>query len=133
MEPYLYNRQLSFEVDTVSIFGQIVVGATGAVASFAGGGIKAVTKETAAGQYTIELTKKFDRLLALKVTPVKATASSVLQVQAITADLQGDFRSDGKVVIQCLDETPAAVNPASGEILLVEIVARRSSVGPFDA
>jgi hypothetical protein len=133
MEPYLYDRNLSFEVDTVTVYGQITVGAAGAVASFKGGGIADVVKETAAGQYTITLKKKLARLLGVKITPVKATATGIVQTQVISADLQGDFTGDGKVVIQCLDETPAAVNPASGEILLIEIIARRSSVGPFDA
>jgi hypothetical protein len=130
----LYDRTLAYETELVKIYGSIVVGAAGAVTSFQGGGFESVTKETAAGNYTIGLKHAYDRLLFVNVVPVKATVSDVASVQVLNAPatLQATFKG-GEVVIQLLDEAGAAVNAASGEVLLVEITARRGSVGPYDA
>lgn len=130
----LYDRTLAYETELVKLYGSITVGAAGAVTSFQGGGIESVTKETAAGNYTIKLKHQYDRLLFVDVKPVKATVSDVAAVQLLKApaDLQDDFKAGG-VVIQLLDAAGAAVNAASGEVVLFEITARRGSVGPYDA
>jgi len=130
----LYDRTLAYETELVKLYGSLVVGASGAVTSFQGGGIESITKETAAGNYTIKLKHQYDRLLFVEVKPVKATVSDVTSCQILKApaNLQADFKA-GDVVIQLLDADGAAVNAASGEAILFEITARRGSVGPYDA
>ena len=130
-----YRNYNTLEVDVVNLFGSIVIGAAGAVTSFQGGGIKSVTKEATAGQYTIELTDLFARILgaSFESLAVGPTLVGKLQILNDPATFQADVKADGKITIQCLDFAGAAVNPASGEAILVDIKARQSKIGRYDA
>lgn len=134
-DAYLYKNSMSYEADTVKIYGSIVVGASGAVASFAGGGISGVVKETAAGQYSITLADRLNRLLFVSGMVVQDAISTVASLQVLEdpADLQTDVKADGTFAIQLVDETLTAVNLASGAELKLEITVRRTSVGIYDA
>lgn len=129
------NRMYSPEADVVSLFGSISIGAAGAVSSFQGGNISNVVKEATAGQYSITLSEKYQRLLSVQCMPVIAASASgvaTIEVLEAPASLQSDFKADSTFKIQLYDETLAAADAASGTQLLVEIKVRRSSVGPFD-
>jgi len=130
-----YKNPYTLEVDTVTLFGEINVGAAGAVSSIAGAGISGVTKEVAAGQYTIALDDQFARFFGIKVLGVDDAALTFGQVQVFQdpATLQADIKSSGEIVIQLLDFAGVAVDAASGTKLLVEIVLRQSSIGRYDA
>lgn len=134
-DAYLSKSSLSYELDTVKIYGSVVVGTSGAVASFAGGGVSGVVKETAAGQYSVTLTDRLNRLLFVSGMVVQGTISTVahLQVLEAPASLQADVKGDNTFKIQLVDEALAAVNLASGAELKLEITVRRSSVGVYDA
>lgn len=134
-DAYLYKNSMQYEADTVKLYGSIVVGAAGAVASFAGGGISGVVKETAAGQYSITLADRLNRLLFVSGMVVQGAISTVanLQVLEVPADLQTDVKADRTFKIQLVDETLTAVDLASGAELKLEITVRRTSVGPYDA
>jgi hypothetical protein len=129
-----YRNYNTLEVDVVNIFGQLNIGAAGAVSSFSGGGIKSVTKEATAGQYTIELTDLFARILMAKFQSMAPGASLVgaIQLFETPATFQADVKADGKITIQCLDFAGAAVNPASGEAIMIDIKARQSKIGRYD-
>lgn len=133
---YLYNRAVAYETEVVSIFCQVLIGAAGAVANFDGGSIDGVVKETTAGQYTITFKEKFSRLLGIQGSVAHDAASAVSSVQIFQQGetLQGDFKSNGTLVIQCLDSaaTPAAVNPEENSVLMLELKVRKSNVGPYD-
>lgn len=126
------NRDFSgvqaLERNVKIVYGTITIGASGAVASSKG--FDSVVKEATAGQYTLEPQDRYYRILSINVTPIKSSASSVAQVQLIEdpASLQSDYRADGKFAIQCLDFSGAAVNPASGEQLMVEMHMRNTTV-----
>lgn len=130
-----YKNPFTLEVDTVSLFGELVIGAAGAVAAKKGGGIKAIVKQATAGQYEIELTDKFARILSIKVIPVGSIATLIGQVQVLENPslLQADIKADGKIKIQFLDFSGAAVNAASGSSVMIEIVMRQSKIGRYDA
>jgi hypothetical protein len=134
-DAYLYKNSMSYEADTVKLYGSLVVGAAGAVASFAGGGISGVVKETAAGQYSITLADRLNRLLFVSGMVVQGAISTVahLQVLEAPATLQAGVKADRTFVIQLVDESLAAVNLASGAELKLEITVRRTSVGVYDA
>lgn len=128
-----YKNPYTLEVDSVSLFGNLVIGASGAVTSFSGGGIKSITKETADGQYTIELTDKFARMLGFNAVGVDDAVLAFGQVQIFEAALQTDVKADSKFKIQLLDFAGAAVNATSGCQLMFEIKMRQSSIGRYDA
>lgn len=119
----------------MTIYGSLTVGASGAVTSYAGGGISSITKESTAGQYSIVLSDYFQRLLMVKAVNVD-DANSAWASCAILEDgatLQTDFKGDKTFKIQFQDYAAAAVNPTSGAVIYFEIVCRNSTVGPYDA
>lgn len=129
-----YRNYNSLEVDVVNIFGQFNIGAAGAVSGFQGGGIKSVVKEATAGQYTITLTDLFARILMPKFQSMAQGVSLVAQIQLfeVPGTFQADVKADGTITIQCLDFAGAAVNPASGESIFIDIKARQSKIGRYD-
>lgn len=129
-----YRNVNHLEVDLVNLFGSVVIGASGAVTSFQGGGISSIVKESTAGQYTITLSDRFAFFLMAKFAVVGASALAVAQVQVLEtpATFQASIKSDGAITIQCLDFAGAAVNPASGAEIMVEMIMRQSSIGRYD-
>lgn len=132
---YLKQFQYSLEQDVCSLFFSLNVGASGAVSSISGGGLKAITKEIADGQYEIELSDSWNQILSFSSCIVDDALSNSAQVQIFEnpASLQSDFKSDKKFKVQVLDFAGAAVNPTDGAQIKFEVKVRRSSVAPFDA
>lgn len=131
---YLNQFQYTFEADTVTIFGSAVIGGSGAVGSVKGGGIASVTKESTAGQYTIQLSDRYSRFLSFIAGTTLGTVSAIARVQVLMAPatLQATVKSTGQILVQCLDYAGAAANPESGSVLSFRITMRNSSVGPND-
>jgi len=125
----------SLEKEVGDIYGSITVGASGAVSASQGGGVLSVTKLATAGQYAIQLSSKYQRLLMASAVVVNSSATSVAAVQVLEAPstVQADFKGDGNLVVQCLDFAGAAVNPASGAKILFKLEVRFNPIGPFDA
>lgn len=128
------QNQMTLERDTVRLFAQILVGASGAVTNAQGGGIASITKESTAGQYSIVLQDKYSRLLAMNAIVLDSSASAVATIQTLetAATAQTAVTTKVALTIQCLDFAGAAVNPASGATVMIELVLRNTSVGPFD-
>lgn len=140
MNRYTNQFQYTYEKDTVTIYGAFTVGSSGAVASIEGGGLGSVTKESAAGQYSIELSDAFQRLLFVDAVIVDDDISQIVkhQILEVGSSLQTDFKADKTFKIQFLGATAAddtaqiAANLASGAKVMLKIVCRRTSVGPYD-
>lgn len=138
---YLNQFQYTYEKDTVTLYGEINVGASGAVSSIAGGGISGVVKETAAGLYSVTLSDYFQRLLFVEALVVDDAITQTVSYQILEdpAALQSDFKSDKTFKIQFFGATNAstttqiAANPANGAQIKLKIVCRNSTVGPYDA
>jgi hypothetical protein len=130
---YLNQFQYTLEKDSVTLFSSLVIGAAGAVSTVKGGGIKAITK-TGTGKYEIEFEDKWSRYLDGHAGIVSAAAPNIamVYVKGNPATLQADIASTKKLTIECLDFAGAAANPASGTVLSLVSVFRKSSVGPFD-
>lgn len=138
---YLRQFQYTKEADTVTLYGSFVVGAAGAVASFQGGGIESVVKESADGQYTITLSDTYNRFLKFDADVVWDEISQVVKIQQLQdpATLQEEVTQDREIVIQCLGPTATddtelvEANPEEDALIMFRVVLRNSSVGPFDA
>lgn len=129
--------QGNLEMNVVELNASFSVGAAGAVVanSLKGGGFSSVVKESTAGQYTITLSDRWNRLLAVDAQVVLATiAASMPKAQILMdpATLQSDFKSNGEIVIQFVDAAGAAVNVDSGAMVMIDMRVRNSSVGPWD-
>jgi len=117
------NRQFSFEQDMVTLFAELTVGASGAVTSATGQGITSVTKETAAGQYTIVLQNKYNKLLEAGHTIIDADINDIASMQVLSTS------ADNKtIVVQFVEDTGVAGNAQSGAVVMIKLVLRNSSV-----
>lgn len=133
MSNHILNARLAVEKQPVTLFGNFVIGSSGAVGTVKGIGIKSVTKESTAGQYTIVLEEKWNRLLGAKGGFIKdSSGSGVANVEIITApaSLQGQIQAGTGYTIQFYDYTGVAADAAAGSVHSFEITLRRSSVGP---
>lgn len=129
------QKQYSYELEPVKVYGRFGIGASGAVTGTKFGlGIVGVVKETAAGQYTIEFQDSFAKFLFLSAIMVDdaASAAGYIQLFEDPAALQAAFKADKKLTIQCLDHAGIAVNPTSGAQILFEATVRQSCIGRGD-
>lgn len=128
-----YQQPLgSLEVNVVQLFGSITVGASGAVSAFQGAA--SVTKNATAGNYTIVLDDRFDRLLAVHTGVLSASAPGVVvaaEVVATPATNQATFQASGAITVQFRDYAGAAANPASGAQVTFQVMVRNSQVGSY--
>ena len=120
------SKVQSAERNVVTLYAALTVGASGAVSSEVGQ--LSFVKEATAGQYSVTSDKSFYRILALSSKSVHSSISTVCAVHILetATSLQSDFRADKTFKIQCVDYAGAAVNPASGEVLLLELVCQAS-------
>ena len=128
-------KQYSYEMEPVKIYGRVTIGAAGAVVAGKNGlGIASIVKEATAGQYTITFQDTFAKFLFLSALSIDDAVSTVAKVQAFEnpATIQANLKVDKKLTIQCLDFAGAAVNPASGEQILLEVTMRQSCIGRGD-
>ena len=118
----------SAEKKLVKVFGALTVGASGAVSSEVGQ--LSFVKEGTAGQYSVTSDQAFYRVMAMNVTKVGASISAVCSVSILEtpSSLQSDFRSDKTFKVQCVDYAGSAVNPASGEVLMFEVVCQAGEI-----
>ena len=133
MGNHILNNRLAIEKQPVSLYGNFVILGSGAVGTVKGLGILSVTKESTAGQYTIVLEEKWNRLLSAKGGFVKdGNGSGIASVEIITApaSLQGQIQAGTGYTIQFYDYTGVAADAASGSVHSFEVCLRRSSVGP---
>ena len=126
--------QLSLEKKVVTLFMNVTIGASGAptLTSPSGSnqnkGILSITR-VSAGKYTIVFGSNaspspdtYQRLLSLHRNTLNATASAA-PATIVTADNS----PSGSVTIQCLNGS-SATDPASGEVMLLEIKLSNSGI-----
>lgn len=126
-----YNQaQYTAERAPVTLYATIAIGAAGAVSAKKGYGIKSVTKEATAGQYTIVLEDKFSRALMVEAQVVHSAISAVAAIQVLNtpAQLQTAVSAGTGFVVQLIDKTGAAVNAENGAQVFLQVVASNSSV-----
>jgi hypothetical protein len=115
------------EKKPVRLFGKITFGSTGAptLSTADSKGIASVSR-TSAGLFVITLSDKYQRVMSFSPMFVLAAGSFPAAALAqITADT---VSTDKKVTVQFSDaDTPAATDPASGEVLLFELVLSDST------
>lgn len=134
----LKPSQGNLEMNVVELNAVFNVGASGAVVanSLKGGGFSSVVKEATAGQYTITLSDRWNRLLSADAQVVLATIAACLpkaQILMAPSTYQTTFKNNGTIVIQFVDAAGVAANPDSGAQVMIDLRVRNSSVGPWDA
>lgn len=118
------------EVDVVELFGTITIGSSGAVSASTGKGIASVVKESAAGQYTITLSDRYNALLMASAIILDDTDSDPVTVGIQPRLLsQAVNNATPTVKFQFYNHTNgAAANAADGAVVYFQIKLRNSSV-----
>jgi len=121
---FMYSNAGQF----VKLLVKVSIGATGAptVVSGTGMGIASVTR-SAAGKYVIALSNTFNSLFGVQCISKSGASAPAAPVVAIAADAVSTASAPA-VTIQCYNLSGAATDPASGEVLYVEIDLNRSSL-----
>lgn len=128
-----FHRYQALEQEVKALYGSAAIGGTGAVGTVKGGGISGVVRNSA-GNYTITLSDKYNRMLSSKVGFLSPTSSGIANVeqQGTVATFQSSFNTSPTITFQCYDYAGAAADPASGSLMNFMFEVRNSSVGPFD-
>lgn len=119
-----YRRSfLGFPVD---LYGSVAIGASGAptIDAAKSQGIASIVRNSA-GNYTVTLSDAYARLLGVYQTLVLAAGDPAARSMVVRSS---DVVTAKTIVIEFLDETGAAVDPASGVTLLLHIDLNNSSV-----
>lgn len=97
MSNRIYNQKLAIEKQVVSTFGKLVIGAAGAVTSYAGMGIASIAKLAGAGAYRITMEDSFDKFLsfqaAMNSNAVGGSGIDRIEVANDPATLQASFKA----------------------------------------
>ena len=116
---------MTIEKGTIKLYGRVVIGTTGAIASQVSRGFL-VALTTSPGIYTITLEDKYTDLYGLVVNVTDAVAAGEGKFAQITAeDVSGAKTIEFTMVAS---DDGLAANVASGGILSLEITLKNSSV-----
>ena len=122
-----YQSHQSLEINCVTLWANILIGASGAVTSSSGLGIASVVKEPNPGHYIIKLTDSYNKLMWAGITVENTNGGSPTISRVHSSNVSNS--ANPTVEIQLLD--PAAgsnVDATNGDVLLVKIELRNSSV-----
>lgn len=119
--------QHCMEPATVALHGKVLIGSSGAVTSFTGRGIASVTKESAAGTYTVVLDDTFASFEGGHCSVLCATecvSKPQFTSQAVAT------KGTQTVVITCFDDdgNTGVANMTSGAYLMFTIYAKNTGV-----
>lgn len=119
----LFQFAYSYERDLVRIPLKITIGATGAPTITNGKGLTSITRN-AAGKYTLVLKDVYNLLMGVDAVFISSTSAPAAPAVNIVSETVNSTKT---VVIQCRDIAAAATDPASGEVMMLEIVCRNAS------
>ncbi len=119
----------SYAGQFVKLMAKVSIGASGAptIASKSGMGISSIVRNSA-GNYTINLTQAFYNLFGIQVVSISGSSAPAAPLLNIVSN-NVQTSSAPSVIIQLRNASGAATDPASGEVLLIEIDLNRSSTG----
>lgn len=109
-----------------ALFAKVTIGASGAptLVKGTGMGISSITR-VSAGRYTIAFSHAYAALLGLTRTTVSASAPTA-PATYVVADNTTSKTAPGITIIT--NVTGTATDPASGEVMLIEVLLQKSSV-----
>ena len=126
-----FHRPLgSLEIDVVTLFGTITIGASGAVSASTGKGITSVTNNST-GKYTVLLADTYNGFLWADGIVLDDTNSDPVSVGVVPRLFSQDVASltAPVVILQFYDVAGGEVaNPASGAVVYFKIDLRNSTL-----
>jgi hypothetical protein len=109
----------------VDLFVRVSIGAAGAptLSTTYAKGVASISR-SAAGRYVITLQDKYNNLMGIECSFLIAGIPAA-PIASIFAD---NVAASGALTIQCADAAGAAADPANGEVMLLKISLKNSSV-----
>lgn len=120
----LFQFRYSYERDLVDVYARISIGAAGAPTLVSGKGVLSVTRDSA-GQYTIKLKDNFNRMLMVDTRIQNATGIPTSTAIGIKTDNSSAATAPSVTIVASAGGI--AADPASGDILLVDLTFRNAS------
>lgn len=122
---YMNQFAHSLEQSKVFLFGKVAIGASGAPTLDATNskGIASIARNSA-GKYTITLSDVYNRFFNAHVSLVVGTGTPAAPLCFVISETVATTKT---VVIQFLDATGVAADPASGESLRITLVLKNTS------
>lgn len=127
---YMVRNLMTMEKAPVTLYGKVAIGGTGAptIDAIKSLGILSIVRSSA-GKYVLRLggpvgNDSYQRLLMGMVNFVVSTTSAVCSTSISVDNSAGTTPS---VTIQCVDFAGAAVDPASGETMLIQLTLSNSN------
>lgn len=117
----------SMEYNVVDLFAVVTIGGTGAPTLTIGGGITSISR-TSAGLYVITLTDQYNKLLHVSNQAVTSTSAQAAPLMTVVSETVATTKII-TIQFRAIDNT-TATDPASGEVLLIKISLRNSSLTP---
>lgn len=125
---YRSSLHYSHAAKLVKLLVKVSIGASGAptVVSGTGMGIASVVRASA-GKYTINLADTYNSLLSVSAISKSGASAAAAPFVNIATDSVTSLTAP-LVAIQCRNTSGTATDPASGEILYIEIDLNRSAL-----
>lgn len=123
----LYQFTYSSIANPVHVFAKITFGASGAPTLASNAFISSVTRNSA-GDYTIVFRDLWSSLLGVNVVFDSGSSLPAAPAMNVKSNLVATAASKSLEIVFSDLETPAATDPASGEIAYLDIVLKNSSV-----
>lgn len=117
----------SMEFNVVDLYAVVTIGATGAPTLTIGGGITSISR-TSAGLYVLTLTDIYNKLLDVTMQSISGSSAQAAPCMTVVSET---VASTKLVTVQCRAiDNSTATDPANGEILLIKLTMRNSSLAP---
>ena len=122
----LYQFHAAYEAQTVKLWMNVAIGSSGAptLTDNENKGIASITRNST-GNYTIDLVDSFNRLLAAQMVSLSASTAAAPEMTVLD-----DSSSDSTAPSIQIETSSGgiATDPGSGEVLLIELTMKNSSV-----
>ena len=120
----LFQFRYSYERDLVDVYAKVSFGAAGAPTLQAGKGILSVSR-ISAGRFQINLKDNFNKLMFAQDT-FQVAAGPAAPIMYIAAD-NSSLANSPNIIVQFSTSGGVATDPASGEVVYLEITLRNAS------
>lgn len=126
------NRRLnqfrfSFEQMTTELFAKVTIGSSGAPTLTIGKGIESVSR-TSAGLYVIKLQDTYNKLLDVSQSIISGSSAAAAPMFNVVSETVATQATRAVTVQYRAIDNSTATDPASGEVLLIRIACRNSSI-----
>lgn len=127
MQSRLFQFRYSYQRDIADIYAIVTIGASGApTLQQTSKGVLSVTRNST-GTYTLRLKDSFTKLMMVDMAVQNASGVPDVQVGIIANNITSNSAPSIQIVTSNTGATPAAADPASGDVLLIHIAATSAS------